>query len=116
MALVVKFVISGLLVVLIAEIGKRSTLIGALTASLPLTSIIALVWLFRDTRDVERVATMTTEILWLVLPSLALFLVLPPLLRRGVNFGLALAIGCAATAVCYVVTIAVLGAVRARTG
>jgi F0F1-type ATP synthase assembly protein I len=86
MYLAIKVLISALIVLAVSQIAKRSTLFGALIASLPLTSILALIWLYQDTKDANRVATLSSEIVWLVIPSLILFIVLPLLLKRGVTF------------------------------
>jgi hypothetical protein len=96
-----KIAVSAMLLVAVAELAKRSTWLGALLASLPLTSLLAFVWLYRDTGSGERVAALSLSIFWLVLPSLALFLVLPLLLRQGWNFWASLLAACAATALCY---------------
>lgn len=98
----VKVALTAVLVVAVSEIGKRSPLWAALLASLPLTSLLAFVWLYLDTGDPERVAALASSILWLVLPSLVLFLTLPPMLRAGWNFWLSLAASCGATAAAYV--------------
>ena len=82
----IKVLLTALLVVAIAEIAKRSTLMGAVLASLPLTSILAIVWLYTDTGDVARVAELAGSVFWLVLPSLALFMVLPAALKAGWSF------------------------------
>ncbi|MGD9600229.1 MAG: DUF3147 family protein [Gammaproteobacteria bacterium] len=99
--LLVKAVLSGVIVVLISELAKRSAPAGALLASLPLTSILAFAWLYRDTGDARQVATLAHEIAWLVPPSLLLFLALPRLLGAGMPFVPALGIGCALTAAGY---------------
>lgn len=99
--LIVKFIISAALVVAISELAKRNNLLGALVASLPLTSILALCWLYHDAGDVAQIATLTRSIFWLVLPSLVLFLVLPVLLDHGVPFWPALGLACAATGLAY---------------
>jgi F0F1-type ATP synthase assembly protein I len=104
MYLAFKVLISALVIVAVSEIAKRSTIFGALLASLPLTSILAMVWLYQDTKDATRVATLSSEILWLVVPSLLLFVLLPILLKRGVNFYPALGIAAACTAVAYLAT------------
>ena len=96
-----KIAISVAVLVVAAEIARRSTLLGALVVSLPMTSLLALVWLWRDTHDVERVARFAGEIPWLVLPSLAVFFVFPLLLRRGFTFPVSLIAGCAASALAY---------------
>ena len=104
-----KIVLSALLIFAIAEISKRSSLFGAVVASLPLVSVLAMIWLYHDTRDVARVAEFSKGVFWMVLPSLTLFLLLPPLLLRWkVAFPLALLIGCGATAVAYGLMLVVL--------
>jgi hypothetical protein len=104
MYLAFKVLISALVIVAVSEIAKRSTLFGALVASLPLTSILAMVWLYQDTKDTTRVATLSSEILWLVVPSLLLFVLLPVLLKRGMNFYPALGIAAGCTAIAYLAT------------
>ena len=74
----------------------------------PLTSLLAFVWLYRDTGDVAQVAALSSSIFWLVLPSLLLFVVFPLLLRAGVNFWASLALACGATALAYVGLVALL--------
>ena len=90
----VKLVLSAAVIVAVSEVSKRSSLVGGLLASLPLTSLLAMVWLYEDTRDASKVKALATSIFWLVLPSLVLFVALPLLLRRGCNFyaGMVLAI------------------------
>ena len=83
---ILKFAISAAVIVAVSEISKRSSFIGGLLASLPLTSLLAFIWLWRDTRDNAKIAALSTSIFWLVLPSLILFIVLPILLKRGVAF------------------------------
>jgi uncharacterized membrane protein (GlpM family) len=105
---VVKVAITAVLVVVIAEVAKRSSFFGALIASLPIVSILAMVWLYADQRDVDKIASLSTGIFWLVLPSLVLFLVLPVLLKRQVGFALSMVLACAATIVSYAVMVIVL--------
>jgi hypothetical protein len=97
----IKILLSSLVIVAVSEIAKRSTLLGALLASLPLTSLLAFVWLYVDTGDVQKVAGLSSDIFWLVLPSLPLFLVLPMLIKMGWGFWLSLAAAALVTAVCY---------------
>lgn len=99
---------TAILVVAAAEAAKRSTVLGAVLASLPLTSLLAMIWLWADTRDTEKIAALSTGIFWLVLPSLALFLALPFLLRRGISFPVSLGASVALTVVCYFAMIALL--------
>jgi len=102
---IVKVLVTSAVVVAVAEIAKRSTFWGAAVASLPLTSVLAFVWLYLDTGNTARVAELSQSIFWLVLPSLTLFLVLPVLLRSGVAFWLSLGAACVATAIAYLVMV-----------
>jgi len=97
----IKIMLSALIIVAVSEIAKRSSTLGALLASLPLTSLLAFVWLYLDTGDVKKVSSLSSDIFWLVLPSLALFLVLPLLIRMGWGFWSSLAVAALVTAACY---------------
>ena len=110
----IKVLITALVVVAVSETAKRSSLLGALIASLPLTSLLAFVWRYLDTRDTARVASLSTDILWLVLPSLVLFVMLPALLRQGWGFWSSLGVASACTALAYSVTLAVVSWVAQR--
>lgn len=105
---VLKVVISALLIVAISEIAKRSTGFAALVASLPLTSLLAFVWLHMEASPPERIAELSSQIFWFVLPSLLLFLLLPFLLRHGLGFWLSLGLSIAATAGSYVALLPLL--------
>ncbi|MFP5348441.1 MAG: DUF3147 family protein [Gammaproteobacteria bacterium] len=101
-------------VIAVAEIGKRSSLWGAVLASLPLTSLLAFVWLYVDTGSTETVANLSRDIFWLVLASLPLFLVLPALLRAGVSFWPSLGAACVAMVAAYFGLVWLLGRVGVR--
>ncbi len=98
---VFKAALSGILVAAVSETAKRSPALGALIASLPLVSVLAMIWLWNDTKDSERIAAHAEATFWYVLPSLPMFLVLPALLRAGVPFYLALGLSCALTVGLY---------------
>lgn len=99
--LVVKAGLSGVIVALVSEIARRNAGFGALVASLPLVSILGMIWLWRDTADPGRLADHAQATFWYVLPSLPMFLLVPALLRRGVGFWPSLAAGCALTVGLY---------------
>jgi len=100
-----KVAITSVVVVTVTEIAKRNTVWAALVAALPLTSLLAFVWLYADTGDAARIAALSRSIFWLVLPSLVLFLLLPILLRLGWGFWASLGVSCFATAVLYLLMI-----------
>jgi len=99
--LVTKFAVTALIVVFVSELAKRSTLAGALLASIPTVSVLAMIWIYVETRDTARLAAFSVDVVWLVLPSLVLFAVLPVLLRLGVGFWWSLAAAILATAFAY---------------
>jgi hypothetical protein len=109
-----KIGLSVLILVVVAEVAKRSTFWAAAVASLPLVSLLAFVWLYLDTGDVQKVAALSGSIFWLVLPSLLLFVLLPFLLRSGLGFWFSLAASIGATALAYLGMIKLLGAIGIR--
>jgi len=104
----IKIFITTSLIVVISEIAKRSSFVGALLASIPLISLLAMVWLYIDTKDVTKVGNLSVSIFWLVLPSLALFVALPILLKQGLNFYISIGISIMVTIGCYWLIITVL--------
>ena len=104
-----KILITAVLVVAISEIGKRSSAFGAVIASLPLTSLLAFVWIYGETGDTEKIASLSQSIFWYVLPSLVLFVALPVLINGGMGFWPSLAISCGLTFAAYLAMVWVLG-------
>jgi len=98
---IVRILLTAAVVVAVSEIAKRNTLWAAALASLPLTSLLAFVWLYLDTGDTQRVADLSQGIFWLVLPSMSLFVLLPFLLRLGWSLWYALGVACLVTAAAY---------------
>ena len=109
---VIKALLSGIIVSTVSETARRSPALGALVASLPIVSILGMIWLWCDTHDPERMAAHVGATFWYVLPSLPMFLVIPALLRHGVGFWPALLAGCIVTVILYLA----MGAVLARFG
>lgn len=95
--LVIKALLSGVIVAAVSEVARRYPGFGGLIASLPLISVLGMIWLWRDTTDPVRMADHATATFWFVLPSLPMFLVIPTLLKRGVGFWPALVAGCVLT-------------------
>ncbi|PKL45975.1 MAG: hypothetical protein CVV42_18115 [Candidatus Riflebacteria bacterium HGW-Riflebacteria-2] len=108
----IKIIITVLLVVGISEAGKRNHYAGAILASLPLTSILALTWLYYETGSKEKTAQLTSDITYMVLPSLTFFITLPILLKRDFSYPLALLISSSVTFVCYVLFLKILSVFR----
>lgn len=107
--LAIKAALSGIIIAIVSEVARRSPTLGALIVSLPLVSILGILWMWHDTGDAERIAAHAQATFWYVLPTLPMFLLLPLLLRYGINFWAALAAGCALTFGLYLITIWLLG-------
>ena len=99
--LVIKSAISGVIIAVVSETARKNPSLGALIVSLPLLSLLGVIWLWRDTRDIHRIAAHLDSTFWYVLPSLPMFLAVPVLLRRGVGFWPALGAGCVLTIALY---------------
>lgn len=99
--LAIKALISGILVAAVSEVAKRYPGTGGLIASLPLVSVLGMVWLWRDRPDAANMAAHSTATFWYVLPSLPMFLLIPALLGRGCSFTLSLIAGCVLTIALY---------------
>lgn len=113
MYFLVKCAVSGVLVGIISEVSRRYSLIGGLIASLPVVSILALCWLYRDTASRDKVIELSSGIALMVLPSIMFFVFLSLLLSRStLSFWLCLAISCVgmiATYSAYVLVLKRLG-------
>lgn len=106
--LLIKAVISALIIVAVSEIAKRSPAMAALLASLPLISVLGMIWLWRDTPDPQKMAVHAEATFWYVLPSLPMFLLIPALIRRGMDFYPALGAGLVLTVLLYLATAAIV--------
>ena len=108
MAFLIKVLISSVVIASASEIAKRSTFMAAILVSLPITSLVAIVWLYLETRDPQKIIELSFGIFWAVLPSLIFFIVLPLLLKSGLRFGWAMIISSLVMAAGYAVYVALL--------
>ena len=98
---VIKITITAVIIVIISEISKRLPLLGSLIASLPLISVLGMVWIFSETKDVQKIITHAEGTFWYVLPSLPMFLIMPWMLKKGISFYLSLVSGILITILLY---------------
>ena len=105
---IVKILISAILIALISEVSKRSTFFGAILASIPLVSVMAMIWLYFDTNDSLQVVQLSKSIFWLVIPSLVLFITFPFFIRLQLSFYSALSASLITMVITYFITIAIL--------
>lgn len=104
-----KLIITAVLIVVISETGKRYSLAGALLAAIPFVSILAMIWMYVDTGNASSSVEFSKRIVWLITPSMTLFIVFPILIHKGVHFYLSLFISTALTIIAYYSVIFILG-------
>lgn len=101
MFFVLKVFLSALIIAAVSELGKRYAFAGAILASLPLVSVMAIIWLYVETKDVDKVVSLSNGIMWAVLPSLLFFVSLSQLLGRGMKFASAMTVSCVVMVIGY---------------
>jgi len=99
--LAIKAALSGILIAIISDVAKRFPGFGGLIASLPLVSVLGMIWLWRDKPDAANMASHAQATFWFVIPSLPMFLAIPAMLRNGFGFWLSLGAGCVLTILLY---------------
>lgn len=102
-----KVAISALLIAIVSTVARKQPALGALIASLPLVSVLGMIWLWLETRDPVRMEQHVTATFWYVVPSLPMFLLIPALMRAGLSFWWSLLAGCLLTAGLYLSTVAI---------
>ena len=101
----IKVFISSAIVVFVSEIAKKDNIIGGLIASIPIVSVLSMIWLYIDTNNIDKVKALANGVLWMIFPSMSLFIILPILINCGIKFYLSLTISILITMVCYLITI-----------
>ena len=101
----IKVFISSAIILLVSDIAKRDNLLGGLVASIPIVSVLSMIWLYIDTNDIDKVKALANGILWMIFPSMSFFIVLPILINYGIKFYLSLTISILITMICYLLTI-----------
>lgn len=96
-----KVLITAVIVAAASELAKRNTTAAAMLIALPLTSILAMIWLYVDTRSIADVDKLSISIFWLVLPTLAFFGIFSYLARHLGQFWPSLGISCALMVAIY---------------
>lgn len=93
----VKLVVTAVIIVFVNKIQLFSDRLSALLIALPLTSLIAMVWMHQSGQAPLRIANHAEGTFWFVLPTLPMFLILPWMLRKGWGFAPALGANCLIT-------------------
>lgn len=106
--LITKYAVTALIIVVVSEVAKRSDRVGALIASLPLVTVLTMIWLYVEKQGTTKIADHAYYTFWYVLPTMPMFLLIPWMLRRGISFWPSLLAGIALTIVCFALAAYVL--------
>ena len=103
-----KIGLTALIIFAVVQVSERSTLLAAVLASIPIVSVLAMMWMNHEGQSTEEISLFAKEIVWLLIPSLLMFIVMPLLIDRGWEFYPALGGGLATTIVGYFIMIHVM--------
>lgn len=98
---IVKLLVSAGIIVLISELSKKLPLLASLVASLPLISVLGMIWMYGEKVETEKIAAHAEGTFWYVLPSLPMFLVIPWMMKKGISFPASLSAGIVLTGILY---------------
>ena len=102
----IKILVTALIIFAVAQLSQRDTLLAALLASIPLVSVLAM--MCHEGASNDEIINFSKDIVWLILPSLLLFIVMPELIQRGWDFYPALGGGLSATIIGYLLMIEIM--------
>ena len=108
MYLILKTLISASIIVIVSEIAKKYTWSAAIIISIPLTSLLAFIWLYYDTKDVQKVIDLSLSTIVMTLPSIVFFIVLPFMLKFKYSFSFSIIIAIISTSVAYLIFISII--------
>ena len=87
---IIKTLLTALIIVVVSEIAKKSSLLAAIIISIPLTSLVAFIWLYWDTRDAQKLIDLSYHTIIMVIPSFVFFIILTLMLKLKQSFSISL--------------------------
>jgi len=105
---IVKVLLTAAIILFVNKIQLFSDKLSALLIALPLTSLLAMIWMWHGGQSSGKIAGHAEGTFWFVLPTLPMFLILPWMMRSGWSFWSALAANCAITTLFFWFTVVLL--------
>ena len=102
---IIKTLLTALIIVVVSEIAKKSSLLGAIIISIPLTSLLAFIWLYWDTKDAQKIIDLSYNTIIMVIPSFVFFIILPLMLKLKQSFSISLFAAILSTSIAYFIFI-----------
>ena len=86
MLIFIKIIVSAIIITILSELAKRLPNLAGFLAAMPINTLLIMIWLYIEKKDLSLLATFSRSVFWAVIPSLLFFI--PPmlLLKRGWNF------------------------------
>ena len=106
---IIKTLLTALIIVVVSEIAKKSSLLGAIIISIPLTSLLAFIWLYWDTKDAQKIIDLSYNTIIMVIPSFVFFIILPLMLKLKQSFSISLFTAILSTSIAYYIFVFLFG-------
>ena len=107
--ILIKTLITAAVVVAVSEIARRSSLFAGLIASIPLVSFLAIIWLYWETKNSQKIVDLSYSIILMIIPSLTFFIVLPFVMKLQYSFVTSMIVATVSTIIAYWLFIVLLG-------
>jgi|TARA_B100001013_G_C24212997_1_gene286083 hypothetical protein len=107
--ILIKTLITAAVVVAVSEIARRSSLFAGLIASIPLVSFLAIIWLYWETKNSQKIVDLSYSIILMIIPSLTFFIVLPFVMKLQSSFVISMIVATVSTIIAYWLFILLLG-------
>ena len=101
--------LTALIIFAVVQVSERNTLLAAVLASVPIVSVLAMIWMNHDGQSTEEISGFAKDIAWPLIPSLLIFIVMPLFIERGWGFYPALVAGLLTTILGYFLMIQIMG-------
>ena len=102
---IIKTLLTALIIVVVSDIAKKSSLLAEIIISIPLTSLLAFIWLYWDTRDAQKIIDLSYNTIIMVIPSFVFFIILPLMLKLKQSFSISLFTAILSTSIAYFIFI-----------
>ena len=102
----IKYALTSGIIVAISEAAKRNDKIGAIIGSLPLMTILAMIWLHVEKQPQEKISNHAYYTFWYVIPTLPMFAIFP-IINPKIGFWPSLIVSAVVTVASFFVVAAI---------
>ena len=96
-----KTILTAIIIIIVSEIAKKSSLLAAIIISIPLTSLLAFIWVYWESKDTEKIIDLSYNTMIMTIPSITFFIILPIMLKFKFNFSISIIISILSTSIAY---------------